>query len=379
MAGTRTPFAFAAGLAAGVGAARAWESSPGRFARMTGSSIAAPDAAPWITDFLNAAFYRRPEEGRDVDDLRLAFAIVTTRWYRQGGRRLRAPDVLPFHVAFGRARLSGKGSGRGRLDRAHLLEGASRLLGDWFPAAYADDERRGWGIAFPSAEEKAAYDPATRMRLARVGPLAPSGEHGAREIFHTYPPVEVPSADAVIGALAKPETWPDYASAIGRFTPLRPGGLPGQTFEIEVTAGTQAGRPVFQRGYVTITRAVSQDDPGDLRAYVDAVNEGLARNGEAPAIPASAEPIFAFDLTCHEGHFLGRGNNRLLLFREDGRTLVRAAGTWDEMPWHLASAYAVAGREAQHAFWGQDDHAELSMLHQVVRRLGGPAREPTAS
>jgi hypothetical protein len=183
----------------------------------------------------------------------------------------------------------------------------------------------------------------------------------------------VPSADAVIGALAQPETWPDYASAIGRFTPLRPGGLPGQTFEIEVTAGTAAGRPVFQRGYVTITRAVSQEDPAALRAYVDDVNAGLARNGEAPAVPEGGEPIFAFDLTCHEGHFLGRGNNRLLLFAQDGRTFVRAAGTWDEMPWHIASAYAVAGREAQHAFWGEGGDEELSMLHQIARSLPRPA------
>ena len=33
---------------------------PLRFARMTGSSIAGRDAAPWVTDFLNAAYYRRP-------------------------------------------------------------------------------------------------------------------------------------------------------------------------------------------------------------------------------------------------------------------------------------------------------------------------------
>jgi hypothetical protein len=31
-----------------------------RFARMTGSSIAARDSAFWVTDFLNAAYYRRP-------------------------------------------------------------------------------------------------------------------------------------------------------------------------------------------------------------------------------------------------------------------------------------------------------------------------------
>ena len=51
---------------------------PLRFARMTGSSIASRDAAVWVTDFLNAAYYRRPEDERDVDDVRLAFAVLTT-------------------------------------------------------------------------------------------------------------------------------------------------------------------------------------------------------------------------------------------------------------------------------------------------------------
>jgi len=44
----------------------------------------------------------------------------------------------------------------------------------------------------------------------------------------------MPSAEAVIGALTRPETWPDYASELGRFTPLRPGGLLNQTFEIDL-------------------------------------------------------------------------------------------------------------------------------------------------
>jgi hypothetical protein len=63
-----------------------------RFARMAGSSLAAPDAAGWVTDFLNAAYYARPPGQRDVDDLRLALGIVTTRWHRLG-RRLRAHDA----------------------------------------------------------------------------------------------------------------------------------------------------------------------------------------------------------------------------------------------------------------------------------------------
>src|SRR5450631_71793 len=103
-----------------------------RFARMAGSSIAGRDAAVWVTDFLNAAYYRRPAADRDVDD------------------------------------------------------------------------------------------PACRMELARLGPPTPERAAPAEQVWHTYPPVRMPSAEAVIAALTAPETWPDYASEIGRFTPLRP-------------------------------------------------------------------------------------------------------------------------------------------------------------
>ena len=85
---------FAAGVAGGFAAGRALEAPQARFARMAGSTIAAPDAAGWMTDFLNAAYFRRQEDEREVDDLRLAFAILTTRWHRLGGRRLRAADVV---------------------------------------------------------------------------------------------------------------------------------------------------------------------------------------------------------------------------------------------------------------------------------------------
>ena len=108
--------AFAAGAATGA-ALNAW--GPARFARMSGSSIAAPDAAPWTTDFLNAAYFRRDLELRDIDDLRLAFAILTTRWHRLGHRRLRATDAPAFHRAFGRHRfLDGRGRARHAQPRA---------------------------------------------------------------------------------------------------------------------------------------------------------------------------------------------------------------------------------------------------------------------
>lgn len=140
-----------------------------RFARMAGSSIAGPDAAGWVTDFLNAAYYRRSPGLRDIDDLRLAFAIITTYWHR--------------------------------------------------------------------------------------------------------------------------------------------------------------------------------DEP--------------------PPVPPDATPILAFDLTTHAGHFMGASRNRLVLYEQNGQAYVRAAGTWDPMPWYVNEAYRRAGYEAQHAFWGMG-RPEQSMLDQIA-------------
>jgi hypothetical protein len=350
------------------------KTGPLRFARMSGSSIAGRDAAAWITDFLNAAYYRRPVEERDVDDLRLAFAILTTYWYRNAsGRRLRVTDLAAFHRAFGAERFDTTRSARGLLSREQLLGGAARLLGDWFPEAYADDARRGWGIAFPTPEERAAYDPDRRMALVRLAEPTPESTPPEEQVWHTYPPVEMPSAEAVIGALTRPETWPDYGSEIGRFTPLRPGGLLDQTFETEVAAGTESGRPMFTRGYVTITALVTPDDPEALAAWFTALEEGMAHygNDEPRVVPEGATPLVGFDLTTHRGHFMGNGHNRLVLYVHEGKAWVRAAGTWDPMPWHIDRAYRIAGSEAQHAFWGQGGVERLSMLHQLATRIAG--------
>src|SRR5688500_13812509 len=137
---------------------------PIRFAGMSGMSIAGRDAAPWVTDFLNAAYYRRTE--REVDDVRLAFCILTTYWWRRG-RRLHVSDLPAFHRAFGRERLAGGG----RIDREGLLAGGDRLFGDWFTEAYAS--RRAWGIAFEDDVVQAAYVPERRLGRARLGELAP--------------------------------------------------------------------------------------------------------------------------------------------------------------------------------------------------------------
>jgi hypothetical protein len=54
------------------------------------------------------------------------------------------------------------------------------------------------------------------------------------------------------------------------------------------------GRPIFTRGYVTITTVVSGEDPEALRRYIDELNDGLARFGrdEPPAVGQSASPCW---------------------------------------------------------------------------------------
>lgn len=372
MPGAGRTLAGVGGTVAAAAVARRVLTSPQwQFARLGGWSIAGPSAAGWATDFLNAAYFRRPRGLRDVDDLRLAFTVLTTQWHLLGHRALNAADVLAFHRAFGWDRFVDRAtSARGTLDRDQLMEGAARLLGEWFPDAYADDARRSWGIAFPSPGDRAAYRPEERLRNARLGRLTPPVAPGREQTWHTYAPVEMPDAGRVAAALAKPETWPDYASELGRFTPLRSGGLEGQTFEIEVVGHPTSRTPVFLRAYVTATTVATAEAPEHLEAYVADLNEGLARFGrdEPPAVPDDAEPLLAVDLTTHEGHFLGSARNRLLLYTQGGRAYLRAAGTWDPLRWDLAQLYQRVGYVAQHAMWGVTVPEE-SMLHQVADRV----------
>jgi hypothetical protein len=330
-----------------------------RFARMTGSSIAAPNAVGWVTDFLNAAYFARPPARRTVDDLRLAFCVLTTRWLREHpDGRLGARDVVAFHRAYGPRRL--RSWPVGTLDRAAVLDGAAQLVGDWFPEAYADPARRAHGIAFPTPAERDAFDPAVRRRTAALGPLSPPEAPDDEQTWSTYPPVPLPDGDRAVALLLAPERWPDFASEGGRFTALRPGGLEGQTFEIEVAAGQAVRTPVYQRGYVTATQVLRAGDPA-LGPFLDALEQGAG----TPAVPPGATPLLAVELTTHEGHFLGRARSRLVAWREpDGGAYVRDVGSWDPLPWFLAASYAAVGRSAQHAFWGPDPPEE-SMLAQL--------------
>jgi hypothetical protein len=328
---------------------------------MAGTSVAAPSAAAWVTDFINASYYARSEEERQVADLRLATGIVATRWHMLG-RRLGLRDVLGFHRAFGRHRLGRRRSGFGRLSHDELLEGAAQLVGDWFPDAWADDERRAYGIAFPDLASRHLFSPESRLRKGALASISPPSEAPRAQIWGTYAPVELPSATRAVALLQLPERWPDFASALGRFTPVRSGGLLGQTFEIEIVASLLPRLFVLTRGYVTVTRLETSAAPDGLEAMLDELSVGLG----GPCIPAGGRPVAAVELTTHEGHFIGPARSRLIVWAEpDGRSFIRDVGSWDPMRWPVATAFEHGGRASQHAFWG-DGPPEHSMLHQLA-------------
>jgi hypothetical protein len=328
---------------------------PLRVARMAGSSIATPGAAGWVTDFLTAAYFARPAGARDVDDLRLAHGILTTRWASHPHRRLGARDLGAFHRAFGAQRLRAGG----RLERDTLLNGARDLLGDWFADAWADERRRAHGIAFRTVAERRAFDPASRARHAAVGALTPPAAPPAERQWTTYRPVPLPDADGALRFLRDPGRWPDMGSASGRFTALRTAGLHRNTFEIEVHAQALPRVAVATRGYVTCT---SLHTGG--RALTRAVDAILAH--VADALPDGGRPLALVALTTHAGHFMGRAVSNLLVFEAGGAAFIRDIGTWDPLPPHLAAPYAAAGRTAQKAFWEPEPPA-LSMLAQLAR------------
>ena len=363
-----------AGIAGALAAYRLWRSTPGTLTRMSGTSICAPDAIAWVTAFLDAAYFGHDEERRDVEDLRIAFAILTTRWHQLGAeRRLHAKDARSFTRAFFRERLlDSKRTPRGTLDGEQLLSGAERLIGPWFREAYLDDERRAHGIAFETTDERDAFDPEARRRHAKLGGLTPPAQPREERAWHTYDPVAIASAARTLAALARPETWPDYASDHGRFTAIRRGGLEGQTFEIEVINVLAPGAPTILRGYVSVTRLLTREDhENELDRYANELNELMVRYGsdEPPVFPTGCTPLAAINLDTHEGHFMGRGRNRLVVYEEEGQDYLRAAGSWDDMPATLEGAYRAKGREAQRAFWGAEQPAS-SMLHQIARRTG---------
>jgi hypothetical protein len=331
---------------------------------MVGSSIAAKNSTDWVLHFLNAAYYTKADEERDLDDLRLAHSVLTTHWHRLG-RRLRTTDVHRFHHAFRLARDGGSHYPAGRLNRKQLERGSQKLHGDWFLDARADPARRGWGVAFESLDERDVYRPEARLESGALAELSPPVSAPDEQTWLAYEPVEVQSIERVEAALRRPETWQDYGSEIGRFTAVRTGGLDGQTFEIEVVAETVPHLPMFTRGYVTVTRILDPPDRPALSAYISGINVALAKQGQSAAVPDGANPALVIELTTHRGHFIGNAISRLVLFEHAGRSYLRDVGSWDPMPWYVRLPYRIQGEKAQHAFWGIGTPRQ-SMLHQIA-------------
>ena len=318
-----------------------------------GSSIATPLASGWVTDFLNAAYYARHPDEREVADLRLAHGILTTRASsHKAGRRLGARDLPAFHRAYG----SRRRAARGRLDHDALLEGGAALLGDWFPSAWVDDARRAHGIAFETESERREFDPSSRVH-ARPGRLTPARTPLEQQSVATYDPVPLPSAEAALRFLSDPARWPDMASDRGRFTALRPGGLERQVFEIELNVGPIERLPTLIRAYVTCTRMLK---PG---AELDDLLAALT--ARAPELADSGAPFALVELTTHARHPLGAATSRLLISETRDGAQIRDIGCWDPLPFHLQQALDRGGHAAQAEFWGPDRPAG-SMLAQLA-------------
>ena len=341
----------------------------GRFAGMAGSSIAGRSAVDWVTHFLNASYYGVPRESRDLAHLRVAWAVLTTYWHQLDGGPLGARHVRRFHQSF-RAARSPEGSRypRGLLDRNQLEGGAVRLLGDWFAEALADPERIGRGVVYQTSAERASYQPEVRQRAARLGPLSPPAAAPSEQTWHTYPPVPIPRVDDLVAVLEASDTWSHFPTDVSRFTALRSGPLQGQTFEIEAIAELARHAPMLTRGYVTVTRVLDRSQPDALGEQVAAMSANLARmpHDEPAVLPPGARPTHLIELTTHEGHFLGRARNYLILFETDERAYMRTVGNWDPMPWYVRLSYGYKGADAQRTFWGLES-PEHSMLRQFAR------------
>jgi hypothetical protein len=277
--------------------------------------------------------------------------------------------VRRFHQSFRAARSpNGSTYPRGLLDRNQLERGAVRLLGEWFAEAQADPERTGWGVVFQTSAERARYQPEARLRAARLGPLSPPAAAPSEQTWHTYPPVPIPGVDDLVAVLEATDSWSHFPTDVGRFTALRSGTLHGQTFEVEAVPELARHAPMLTRGYVTVTRVLDRSRPDALAEQVAGMSANLATMplDEPGVLPPGATPTHLIELTTHEGHFLGRARNYLILFETDERAYMRTVGNWDPMPWYASLSYAYKGADAQRTFWGLES-PQHSMLRQFAR------------
>lgn len=322
--------------------------------RSPGSSVVAPSAAGLATDLFAAAYYARPPDRRDVADLRLARGILNTRWERTG-RRLSLRDLPALHRAFGGLRLGRAGGRLGTLHRDALMRGAARLIGPWFPAAWEDDGRRAYGIAFDSRRAREAFVPERRLEVALLRRLTAPRKPPEKQDWHTYDPVELADPEAAIELLTTPLRWPDFASDLGCFTPMYKGGLDGQSFEVELAMSAAPRAPAWLRCYVTVMRVLTGDEADEYARWCEQFVDGrVVERGRALAV---------LELATHQGHPLGRAISRLIV----GEGWIRDVGSWEPLGFSVQQlGYRLQGREAQRQFWSRES-PEGSMLAQLAQ------------
>ena len=152
----------------------------------------------------------------------------------------------------------------------------------------------------------------------------------------------MPSAEAVIAALTRPETWPDYASEIGRFTPLR------ARRAARPDVRDRGRRQHAHRAAGLHARLRDDHDARDARTTRRRCAAGSRRSRTAwPATartsrarcPRAASRSSASTSRPTAGTSWAPATTGCCSTRYEGKAWVQAAGTWDPMPWHLDKAY----------------------------------------
>jgi len=307
------------------------ESAPGTedgFGPVIASPIFDRDAAPWVTELLQAGYYALAPRRRALEHLRLVLATLTTYWYRKPGRvPVGASDLDAFRAAYGSEELGSARGLRGVLTRSQLELGARRLLGEWFVSCFGRPDCQGHGVVFESPAQRARYDPRARLALVQQALLdTPTADvRGLR--WRRQPAVALGSERAALALLSAPESFPALACECGWLTALRAGGLAGQSFELDAVCFSAEGNPSFACAYLSVSAHESAEDLPALRDHCERLEQRLREDeGDAAIIlPYAARPLLAFELSAHAGQPLGDLTVSFVLYARDGRAWLSVA------------------------------------------------------
>ena len=282
-------------------------------------------AGPWVTDFLNAAYYARPVAERAAATSASRTAILATRGTPRRAAGARDARPAAFHRAFGAiASPTAAASTATRCSRA-----APSCSGTGAPAPSATTGGARPRIAAPVRRRGAsAYEPESRATGGGLGaltaPAAPLADH-ARE---RHEPVPLADRGAALRFLADPGRWPDMGSDRGRFTALRAAApARADVRDRAETSGRLDRLPMYSRAYVTCTACHEAGAaPG---------RPGRGAHRPAPALADAARPSRASSSRTHARHPLGAAISRLLITRGGGGARSATSASRDPLPWHL--------------------------------------------